>query len=118
MKTYIDKTTSLEWQIELPLSMDWKDAMKYCESLGKRWRLPTLKELINIVDYTCYKPSINVKRFPNTRASGYWSSTTYASSTYYAWLVTFSYGGVYNYGKTGYGYVRAVRSVRAGKEKG
>ena len=48
--------------------------------------------------------------FPNTVTSYYWSSTTSAYVTFYAWTV---YGGsVDDYGKSNYGYVRAVRGGR------
>ncbi len=91
----------------------WDEANKQIASLNAKkyrgksdWRLPTVEELISIVDYTHYNPATTV---PDTVASGYWSSTTYASSTSNAWYVGFYYGYVGTNGKTGYNYVRAVR---------
>ena len=45
------------------------------------WRLPTIKELAYIVDYSIPYPgpTINTTYFPNTAASWYWSSTTDAA---------------------------------------
>jgi hypothetical protein len=61
------------------------------------------------VDYGRYNPSIDTVFFPNTVSSYYWSSTTYANYTGYAWLVNFAYGYGSNYPKFGSYYVRAVR---------
>ena len=79
------------------------------------WRLPTIIELSFLVDRDRYAPSINTTYFPNTASSGYWSSTTYASSPDGAWYVYFSYGGVGSGPKSYYGYSPYVRAVRAGQ---
>jgi hypothetical protein len=79
------------------------------------WRLPTIKELRSIVnlDIPYPGPTINTTFFLNTVPSFYWSSTTYAHETYYAWGVDFGYGGGSSYENGnkyyGGGYVRAVR---------
>jgi hypothetical protein len=74
------------------------------------WRMPTRKELRSIVDWGRSNPSINTTYFPNTTASGYWSSTTYVSYTYHAWYLHFLNGNdLYKY-KYDLNYVRAVRS--------
>jgi predicted secreted protein len=74
------------------------------------WRLPTIKELSTIVNSNQYNPSINITFYPNTVSSYYWSSTTYAYNSGYAWCVYFSSGYVYYYSKTSSYYVRAVRA--------
>ena len=73
------------------------------------WRMPNRKDLRSIVDYERYNPAINTVYFPNTLASGYWSSTTNACYTGHAWHMNFSsgYDGS-NYKSYGH-YVRAVR---------
>jgi Protein of unknown function (DUF1566) len=83
------------------------------------WRLPAKKELMNIVDYAIPYPgpTINITYFPNTQSSvyRYWSSTTPAYGTEYAWDVNF--GGGYDDSSTykGYGFGRYVRCVRGGQ---
>ncbi len=73
------------------------------------WRLPTLKELVTLVDYSRVNPSIDTSFFPDTVSFYYWSSTTSANYTNGAWLVPFDYGHVHNNPKESSYYVRAVR---------
>ncbi|MGD9972820.1 MAG: DUF1566 domain-containing protein [Desulfatirhabdiaceae bacterium] len=76
------------------------------------WRIPSREELRSIVDYGRFAPAINTAFFPNTQKSSdawYWSSTTGASYTYYAWNVYFYSGGDDSYSKSSSRYVRAVR---------
>ncbi len=89
---------------------DFIDALNAANFGGySDWRLPTIKELASIVHLGKYNPAIDETYFPNTQSSSYWSSSTYAYSTGYAWYVDFSDGyGYCNY-KSGSYYVRAVR---------
>jgi hypothetical protein len=64
---------------------------------------------MSIVDYGRYSPSIDPTFFPNTQSLYYWSSTIYAGSTAYAWVVYFNNGGVYSGYRYGAYYVRPVR---------
>ena len=111
-----DNVTGLEWQkATAPGTYTWQQAIDYCNNLslgGKDdWRLPTIKELTTLVDSSIPYPgpTINTTFFPGTVASHYWSSTTFASNTSFAWYVLFGYGYVNGGNKTGYYYVRAVR---------
>ena len=117
--TVTDIETKLMWQQETAGQMNWDDAMSYCPGLSlagyKDWRLPTLDELGTLVDYsTQTPPKINHMFFPDTRSSFYWSSTTYALYTDYAWGVYFGYGSGRMLGKGSSLYVRAVRGGQAG----
>ncbi|CAK0741490.1 hypothetical protein CCP4SC76_1100009 [Gammaproteobacteria bacterium] len=60
------------------------------------WRLPTVKELAGIIDYSRFdpNPTIDVSNFPNTPASPFWSSTPYANASDSAWNVNFGHGFV------------------------
>jgi hypothetical protein len=77
------------------------------------WRLPSKKELINIVDYSIPKtgPAIKTAFFPNTYTSGYWSSTLSGGFELWnnAWRIGFEDGYFCNGDKLGTLYVRCVR---------
>lgn len=78
---------------DFPIEMNWEDAKKECENLGKGWRLPTKDEL-NIL----YQNKDNIGGFANYY---YWSST---ENKY------FDSGGQDYYGKYVKCNVRAVRT--------
>lgn len=73
------------------------------------WRLPNINELLSIVNYSTYSPSINTTYFPATVSNGYWTSTTYAYDTSNAWNVYFYFGSTYGDNKTSSYRVRCVR---------
>ena len=112
--TVTDNVTGLVWQrTDDGASRVWPDAINYCETLslgGKTdWRLPNVKELKSIVDYTKYSPAIDTAAFPDTQLSFYWSSASNTINSSYAWSVDFSDGNVGNGSKSYDYYVRCVR---------
>lgn len=116
--TVHDARTGLIWS-RATLSggrRNWKDAQKAAAActLGgfSDWRLPTVQELLSIVDYERPEPAIDpVFECAHT---WYWTSTPLASSpSDYAWVVNFSFGNSYWGGRGNEGFVRAVRSVSA-----
>jgi len=89
-----------------------------CGFAGHRdWRIPNVKELQSIVDYTRYGPSPSgSSNVPGlTRTDFYFSATTVAFNTPFAWIVSFGAGGATGGGDVNFsnkcnnGYVRAVR---------
>ena len=86
------------------IGLVWTAAITYCKVLTfagqSDWRLPNIKELVSIVDYSRFSPAINTTIFPTAKSSSYWSSTTNASYSGFAWGVFFNNGGVSNDGKT------------------
>jgi parallel beta-helix repeat protein len=78
------------------------------------WRLPTIEELSFIINDGKYEPAINTTYFRNTMSYDYWSSTTYAYDTGYAWCVYFYNGYVSINNKSSSCYVRAVRGGQSG----
>ena len=80
------------------------------------WRMPTIKELAYIVNYSISYPgpTIDTGYFPDTVSSFYWASTTGASSTGAAWGVYFGYGHANDNHKSYSYYVRAVRGGQSG----
>ena len=74
------------------------------------WRIPNIKELASISNKGIYDPAIDEQFFPNTMSDFYWSSTTNARHTGYAWGVYFGNGNDRYNSKSSAYYVRAVRS--------
>ena len=81
------------------------------KSVGK-FRLPTIQELLSLVDYTKHDPASN----EDITSNDYWSSTTYACSTDIAWFLNFYYGIQRDSNKTYNSYVRCVRDTENGLE--
>jgi len=94
--TVTDRSTGLTWQRVSLDGYTLEEAIHYCEdiSLGgyDDWRLPNIRELQSLVDYEKINPSIDTSYFPDTRSSGYWSSTFHALHNSYGWYVDFSSG--------------------------
>jgi hypothetical protein len=116
--TVSDAFTGLMWQqTGTESEMTWEAAVSYGEGLSLAgyadWRLPNLKELRSIVDYSVYSPATDATSFPNTVSSYYWSSTTYAYKTGDAWLIYFYLGYGNRSNKSNAYYVRAVRGGQA-----
>ena len=70
------------------------------------WRLPSLEELLTLVDYKLITPATEL---PNMRPSYYWSSTTDIDYANYVWNIHFYDGYDYSSNKYLSRYVRAVR---------
>jgi len=112
----VDNATGLMWQDNSEaktVTKPWTGAVTYCENLTlggyDDWRLPTRKELVSIVDYGRYYPSLDPE-FLNFASSYYWSSTTRAG---YAWIVYYFSNGLQS---TSYlSHLDYVRCVRAGQ---
>ncbi len=103
--TVTDKATGLMWMQEDSLvDLNWQEALAYAglknteKYLGYGdWRVPNVKELQSIVDYTGVYPAIDARFFIITDQDAYfWTSTSaYVSPQnpgyYYAWYVAFGY---------------------------
>jgi hypothetical protein len=100
-----DTLTSLVWQQQASLTtMTWAAAQAHC-SLG--FRLPTVKELSSIVDFTG-SPAIDQIAFPNTPQVNFWTSSLSATYSGRAWYVDFDTGYTDDY----YGRVDETYRVR------
>jgi len=82
------------------------------------WRLPTIKELVYIVNYgnLTQDPWIDVGFFPNTIPDSYWTSTTDGNNASNAHSVDFASGSSCQTAKSESSYVRAVRGGQPGSQ--
>ena len=112
--TVTDNQTGLMWQQRSSGSMNWQNALSYCESLVlagySDWRLPSAKELASILDFSRYSPAIDDSAFLGTFAEKYWSSSSIANQLGNAWCFDFDDGTFWHLEeKSTNQYVRAVR---------
>ncbi|MEI6260846.1 MAG: DUF1566 domain-containing protein [Deltaproteobacteria bacterium] len=117
--TVTDTFTGLTWQKASSFGKTWEQALAYCESLSlggyTDWRLPTIKELRSLADYSRNSPAINTVYFPDTTGSCYWSSSTTDVYGTGALLVDFGIGVGCRFSKDDdSSYVRAVRGGQSG----
>jgi len=123
----------LMWEKETR-DMSWYEAMEYAENLRlggyDDWRLPTIEELAEVVelcggtltsvedddwksiwdeneDNETYQSNYEARGFAS---NDYWSSTTVAGFSSYAWNVYFYDGSQYGNYKSDSYYVRCVRA--------
>ncbi len=107
----------------------WQDALNYvaCLNFGSGylgysdWRMPNVNELESLIhagynEETCSgSPCVtnaawlNTQGFSNVQAGYYWTSTSYAGFTEYAWIVYLNDGRVYDHYKATSNYVWPVR---------
>ena len=88
-------------------------ARTYCRSLvlagSSNWRIPSIKELVSIIDDRARNPTIETQLFPATANNLYWSSPSFASLSSKAWAIDFTVGVVRSENKTTNTLVRCVR---------
>jgi len=87
----------------------WIEAMNTFEYQGDSWRLPNADELNSIVEGQCKKPAINLRVFPNTPSSAYWTASLTDADPSSARYVSFSRGGSNSDDKSARHFVRLVR---------
>lgn len=110
----LHEITGLEWQQVGSNDDNFEDARDYCLSLtldGKiDWRLPTIQELLSIVDFGTFNPAINRAVFSTTEPEAYWSNTEYLITPNTRWTVNFLNG---SYSVSAEGNTLRLRCVRS-----
>jgi hypothetical protein len=114
-----DSSTHLIWEDTThseETKVTFKEAKSYCKELQlgeyNNWRLPTLGELLSIVNYKKYKPAIIDGFTQVNKDTLYWSSTPYIKEADEYWGVSFKDGSTSN---ASINYDRYVRCVRYDK---
>jgi len=93
--TVTDQASGLMWQqADDGERRDWGEALDYCEGLTLAshddWRLPNIKELQSLVDYSRNDPALDTTIFQQKDRTGwFWSSTTLGDSIGQATYICF-----------------------------
>jgi hypothetical protein len=103
-------------------SRTWAEALSDCNQLAHGvanltdqssvgdWRLPNVKELQSLIDFSKYNPALPAgHEFTNVMEGVYWSGTTRAENTDMAWVVWINHGRTEPSGKTPKYFVWSVR---------
>ncbi len=97
--TALDTKTGLLWQRDQveTFMLPFTDALQRCQQLNlggfsTGWRLPTVRELLTIVDERAIGPMWDESVFVFASPPSYWTSTTTAASPANAWVFTFIRG--------------------------
>jgi hypothetical protein len=106
-----DLATRLSWQRVLPPgTFAFDAALGYCAHLDLdghgAWRLPSMPELVTLVDERASNPAIDGAVFPGTPAESFWTSSRFGDRSAEAWHVSF------NHGSALYGLLKAPYRVR------
>ncbi|UCD71271.1 MAG: DUF1566 domain-containing protein [Syntrophobacterales bacterium] len=125
--TVTDNMTGLIWMKNVGCdgSKLWADALDFCENLadgscglsdGSKagdWRLPSLRELQNLIDYRRSNPALPAGHpFTGVESAWCWSSTIHPNRPTFSWYVVFATGTVSNADKR---HDYEVWCVRGGK---
>jgi len=112
ISTKLDSATGLVWQLGVgPQLVDQSDAASYCQGLSGNFRLPSIKEMQTIIDYTVASPGPTVNAAfpaPNPASYYYWSSSPLSGVPTSAWLMAVDTGSLTWNGQTALYLARCV----------
>ena len=112
--TVTDTSTGLMWKQAHEPRMTWKQAMMLKSDFAGHsdWRLPTIKELLSIVDYETHNPAIDSKVFNMpSNVWLWWSSTDTIYHIDFAWVADFTFGKSQDCNKYVNSFARLVRNA-------
>jgi hypothetical protein len=122
--TVTDHLTRLIWMKDTSAlgMMNWAGALNAANTLASGsagltdgsqagdWRLPNVRELQSLADYSKVSPALPENHpFTGVMSTYYWTSTTYAYNTDGAWTIGYADGYVSAYFKTDSYYLWCVR---------
>jgi hypothetical protein len=77
--TTFDLKTGLQWALDVPDGVSWDASLAYCSALRTAgacdWRMPSVKELLSIVEDNGAVPPVDPTAFPGTPSAFFWTST-------------------------------------------
>lgn len=110
----LDRETGLVWEQSPSTTPDnWYNQSSHCinSNTGGRtgWRLPTIQELLSLVDRSQSNPSLPSGHPFTVLSVFFWSATTDAGNTSLAWFVRLGVGDVFGGVKVGTNVAWCVR---------
>ena len=96
-RSVCDKTTGHHWeQSPSALYFNQENARAHCASLGGGYRLPGIKELATVIDYSVVDQAalLNAGPFSGLFFADYWTATPYAPISTASWAINFRNGEV------------------------
>ena len=122
--TVTDNLTGLIWlkNANAFSTQTWATALTSCNTLASgaaglsdgstagQWRLPNVLEIQSLLDFRNASPALPTGHpFTNVQSGSYWSSSTYATATTFAWYASLNFITVNVNAKTNVYYVWPVR---------
>jgi hypothetical protein len=106
---FLDMKTGFVWS-KMNENLSWKDAIIFSKKLDKvcgyKWRLPSIEELITLIDFSISGPAT---KLPGVYSEIYWSSSNFINTNKYVWTIYFGDGYIDKISKTTTGnYARYV----------
>ena len=109
----LDRATGLIWtknNCPTDFPLNWQEALDFVEQMNKEvrygrndWRMPNRRELRSLIDHGSKKPALTRGHpFQNIFLGWFWTSTTAAIATRYAWYVHLEGGRMFYGNKDGY----------------
>jgi len=115
---YYDKSTKLIWydnKDSKTIQKNWYGAINYCKNLEfagyDDWHLPDYNQLLTLLDYTKYMPTVK-NEVKNTASNSYWSASSFIKDKSFAWYVNIGNGNTNSDKKLNIHYVRCVREKK------
>ena len=112
----IDSQNNLMWQDNIEVTEYLETAITakvYCENIVLNgyidWRVPTINEIINIIDLN-EKNAIN-KKFKFVNPNLYSTSSTFIEDTESLWAIDFKSGAIITDKKRNENYIRCIRDI-------
>ncbi len=119
--TVSDSQTKLMWQREQSVTeqygITWQAAISHCATLSLAghadWRLPTLAELLTLLDFSQKLPNLEASAFPASPATTYWTAVTDPGLSYpNAWYFSFAGSESYAIQPDGIEFTNSALCVR------
>src|SRR6185295_8336660 len=106
----MDRTLRIQWCRSSQHERDFEETLKYASAMGAM--IPTLKQLLSLVDYSRKCPAIDNSIFKRIKSEWYWTRSRLAGYQNSIWCVNFNFGVVTFTQSDLKNYVLLCRSIK------